>query len=222
MRILGREGEAMTDEERRIREKIILKKMKEVSLNQDWKNLTPEYPRPNRPGSLEGEDRLKTLENRRYKEMDKDERLLEKKEDSLLDVGADPCLQGSMISPSSMTKGLKRRSIDFLVRKKKGRGKPSKRTSSFEIRASCFQEDHRETFTSFSEDQGGGGNRANLLGLAQWHRRSCNPLGQGGCGIGADCRSVFETMEVCSFTGRSISGGAVGNYTHPVSWTSRC
>jgi TonB family protein len=88
MRILGRGGEAMTDEERRIREKIILKKMEEASLNQDWKKLTPEYPRPNRPGSLEGEDRLKALrESSDIKEIDKELKdYLKKKEDSLLDV----------------------------------------------------------------------------------------------------------------------------------------
>ncbi len=88
MRILGRGSEAMTDEERQIREKIILKKMEEASLNRDWKNLTPEYPRPNRPGSLEGEDRLKTFrESSEIKEMDKELKdYLKKKEDSLLDV----------------------------------------------------------------------------------------------------------------------------------------
>jgi TonB family protein len=88
MRILGRGGEAMTDEERRIREKILFKKMEEASLHQDWKTLTPEYPRANRPGSLEGEDRLKTLrESSDIKEMDKELKdYLKKKEDSLLDV----------------------------------------------------------------------------------------------------------------------------------------
>jgi TonB family protein len=88
MRILGRGGEAMTDEERRIREKVILKKMEEASLNQDWKSLVPEYPRPNRSGSLEGEDRLKALrESSDMKEMDKELKdYLKKKEDSLLNV----------------------------------------------------------------------------------------------------------------------------------------
>lgn len=88
MRILGRGGEAMTAEEKRIREDVILKKMEESSLNRDWKNLAPEYPRLNPTGSPEGKDRKKALqESPEFKEMEKELKdYLKKKEDSLLNV----------------------------------------------------------------------------------------------------------------------------------------
>jgi TonB family protein len=88
MRILGRGGEAMTLEEKQIREKVILKRMEEVTPSPDWKNLAPEYPRPNPPGAPGGEDRSKALRNSsEFKEMEKELKdYLKKKEDSLLDV----------------------------------------------------------------------------------------------------------------------------------------
>jgi TonB family protein len=88
MRIFGRGSEAMTAEEKQIREEVILKRMEEVSANPDWKNLAPEYPRQNRPGSPGGEDRSKVLrESPEFKEMDMElKEYLKKKEDSLLDV----------------------------------------------------------------------------------------------------------------------------------------
>ena len=88
MRIFGRGSEAMTTDEKRIREEVILKKMEEVSLNRDWKKLAPEYPRPNPTGSPEGQDRKKALqESSEFKELDKELKdYLKKKEDSLLNV----------------------------------------------------------------------------------------------------------------------------------------
>ncbi len=88
MRILGRSGEAMTADEKRIREEVILKKLEEASLNRDWKNLAPEYPRPNPTGFPEGKDRKTALqESSEFKELDKELKdYLKKKEDSLLNV----------------------------------------------------------------------------------------------------------------------------------------
>lgn len=45
-RILGWNGDETSQEEKRIREEVILKKMEEASVRQDWRTLAPEYPRP--------------------------------------------------------------------------------------------------------------------------------------------------------------------------------
>ncbi|PIX24157.1 MAG: hypothetical protein COZ69_06895, partial [Deltaproteobacteria bacterium CG_4_8_14_3_um_filter_45_9] len=45
-RILGWEKGQIPPEEKRIREEVILKKMEEASVHQDWRTLAPEYPRP--------------------------------------------------------------------------------------------------------------------------------------------------------------------------------
>lgn len=45
-KILGWNGDEISQEEKRIREELILKKMKEANVRQDWRTLAPEYPRP--------------------------------------------------------------------------------------------------------------------------------------------------------------------------------
>lgn len=45
-RILGWNGDETSQEEKRIREEVILEKMEEASVRQDWRALAPEYPRP--------------------------------------------------------------------------------------------------------------------------------------------------------------------------------
>lgn len=47
-RILGWNGDETSQEEKRIREEVILKKMDEASVRQDWRALAPEYPRPHK------------------------------------------------------------------------------------------------------------------------------------------------------------------------------
>ena len=60
-------------EENRIREEVILKKMEEASLRQDWKDLAPEYPRPRKLDPAGQKDRIKALKGSpEYKEMDKE------------------------------------------------------------------------------------------------------------------------------------------------------
>lgn len=82
-RILGwGEGE-VSQEERRIREEVILKKMEKASADQDWRTFAPEYPRPKKNESSTAEERMKALKNTtEFKEMDKEfKAYLEKKED---------------------------------------------------------------------------------------------------------------------------------------------
>lgn len=82
-RILGRETGGIPLEEKRIREEVILKKMEEASARQDWRDLTPEYPRLKKLEPLEGKDRIKALKGSpEFKEMERELKgYLRKKED---------------------------------------------------------------------------------------------------------------------------------------------
>jgi TonB family protein len=82
-RILGWQKNEGPLEEQRIREEVILKKMREASAHQDWRSLAPEYPRPKKLESLTGEERGKALKNsEEFKDMEKELRdYLKKKED---------------------------------------------------------------------------------------------------------------------------------------------
>jgi len=82
-RILGWEKKEIPLEEKRIREEVILKKMREASAHQDWRSFAPEYPRSRKLESLTGEERSKALKNsQEFKDMEKElKEYLEKKED---------------------------------------------------------------------------------------------------------------------------------------------
>jgi len=82
-RILGWDKGEIHPEERRIREEVILKKMREASALQDWRSFAPEYPRPKKFDSLTGEEKSKALKNSsELKEMEKElKEYLKKKED---------------------------------------------------------------------------------------------------------------------------------------------
>jgi len=82
-RILGWGESEVPQEEKRIREEVILKKMEKASADQDWRTLAPEYPRPKKNESPTAEERMKTLKNSaEFKEMDKEfNAYLKKKED---------------------------------------------------------------------------------------------------------------------------------------------
>jgi TonB family protein len=82
-RLLGLEKGLIPPEEKRIREEVILKKMEEASVREDWRRLAPEYPRAKKLESPNAEERLKALKNSsEVKEMDQElKEYLKKKED---------------------------------------------------------------------------------------------------------------------------------------------
>src|SRR4030042_6636517 len=85
-RILGRGRDRVPPEEKRIREELILKRMEEASVRQDWKDLVLEYPRPRKMESTETKDRWKSVkESPAFREMDQEgKQFLRKKEVTLL------------------------------------------------------------------------------------------------------------------------------------------
>jgi TonB family protein len=82
-RILGWEKREIPPEEKRIREEVILKKMREASAYQDWRPFATEYPRLKKLEPLPGEEKSKALKNSpEFKEIDKElKEYLKKKED---------------------------------------------------------------------------------------------------------------------------------------------
>jgi hypothetical protein len=84
-RILGWEEDWMPPEERRIREEVILKKMREANSDEDWRTFAPEYPRPRKMESLTAEEKKKVLrDSPEFQEMDRElKAYLRKKEDLL-------------------------------------------------------------------------------------------------------------------------------------------
>ena len=81
--ILGGTGGETPPEEKRIREEIILKKMDEASVQRDWRDLAPEYPRLKKTGPLDEKERAKVLrESPELREVERElKEYLVKKED---------------------------------------------------------------------------------------------------------------------------------------------
>jgi len=82
-RILGGSEGETSPEEKRIREEIILKKMDEASVQRDWRDLAPEYPRLKKTGPVDEKERVKILrESTELREVERDlKEYLVKKED---------------------------------------------------------------------------------------------------------------------------------------------
>jgi TonB family protein len=82
-RLLGWEKNEIPLEEKKIREEVILKKMREASADRDWRSFAPEYPRSKKMESLTEGERRKALKNsQEFKDMEKELRdYLRKKED---------------------------------------------------------------------------------------------------------------------------------------------
>jgi len=80
---LGWEKSEVPPEEKRIREEVILKKMKEASAHQDWRPFAPEYPRSRKLEPLtEEEKRIPLKSSQEFKDMEKElKEYLKKKED---------------------------------------------------------------------------------------------------------------------------------------------
>jgi TonB family protein len=120
-RILGWEKGEIPPEEKRIREEVILKKMEEAGVHQDWRILAPEYPRPRKPEASTAEEKLKTLKNSsEFKEMDKElKEYLKKKEDLFYPEAPTPSFRDATELTSLKDKGAEK-VIERLQRKKKG------------------------------------------------------------------------------------------------------
>ncbi len=82
-RILGWGKKEISPEEKRIREEVILKKMREASAYRDWRPFAKEYPRLKKIEPVPGEEKNKALRNSpEFKEIDKElKEYLKKKED---------------------------------------------------------------------------------------------------------------------------------------------
>jgi TonB family protein len=120
-RILGWEKGEIPPEEKRIREEVILKRMEEASIHQDWRTLAPEYPRPKKPESITAEEKLKSLKNSsEFKEMDKELKdYLKKKEDLFYPEAPTPSFKDATDLTSLKDKGAEK-VIERLQSKKKG------------------------------------------------------------------------------------------------------
>jgi len=106
-RILGWEKGAISPEEKRIREEVVLKKMEEASAREDWRTLAPEYPRPKKVETASIDEKTKVLKNSsEFKEMDEElKQYLKKKEDLLYPEAPTPSLKEAMDSISSKDHG---------------------------------------------------------------------------------------------------------------------
>ncbi len=106
-RILGWDKGEIPPEERRIREEVILKKMREASALQDWRSFASEYPRPKKFDSLTGEEKTQALKNSsEFKEMEKElKEYLKKKEDLFHLEPPIPPLKDEIDSLQSKDKG---------------------------------------------------------------------------------------------------------------------
>ncbi|HUL22701.1 MAG TPA: energy transducer TonB [Thermodesulfobacteriota bacterium] len=106
-RILGWEKGALSPEEKRIREEVVLKKMEEASAREDWRTLAPEYPRPKKLETANADEKMKALkDSSEFKEMDEElKQYLKKKEDLLYPEAPVPSLKEAMDSLSSKEDG---------------------------------------------------------------------------------------------------------------------
>ena len=106
-RILGWERGALSPEEKRIREEVVLKKMEEASAREDWRTLAPEYPRSRKLETASADEKMKALKNSsEFKEMDQElKQYLKKKEDLFYPEAPIPSLKEAMDSISFKDKG---------------------------------------------------------------------------------------------------------------------
>lgn len=97
--VLGlKKKDEIPPEEKKIREKVILKKMEEAAVQQDWKALAIEYPKPKKIEASTDEERIKRLkESPEFKNLDKElEGYLRKKEDQFIPDPPVPSLKDAL------------------------------------------------------------------------------------------------------------------------------
>jgi TonB family protein len=126
-RILGWEKSAISPEEKRIREEVVLKKMEEASAREDWRTLAPEYPRLKKLETPKTDEKTKVVKNSsEFKEMDEElKQYLKKKEDLLYPEAPVPSLKEAMDSMSSKNHGTEKVVRRLLnARGGNGQGKP--------------------------------------------------------------------------------------------------
>ena len=126
-RLLGWETREVPPEEKRIREEVILKKMKEANATQDWKSLAPEYPHPNKVEGATEEERMKAFRNSpEFKEIEKTlTEYLKQKEDLLPPESPLPSLKEGLELPPRKDKGMEKIIEGLLSSKEKDSpGKP--------------------------------------------------------------------------------------------------
>ncbi len=71
--IIGWNKDDISSEEKRIREEVILKKMREADLNKDWRGFASEYPTPPKIEASTDEERLKLLKKLQvFKEVERE------------------------------------------------------------------------------------------------------------------------------------------------------
>jgi len=108
-------------EERKIREEVILKKMEEAAIKQDWKSLAMEYPKPKKNEPSTDEERIKMLkESPEFKNLDRElEGYLKKKEDQFLPEPPVPSLKDALDIPRAKDKGAEKIIERLLASKEK-------------------------------------------------------------------------------------------------------
>jgi len=109
-RFLGWEMREIPPEEKRIREEVILKKMKEANATQDWKSLAPEYPRPSKIEGATEEERMKAFKDSpEFKEIEKAlTAYLKQKEDLFPPESPLPPLREGLELPPRKDKGMEK------------------------------------------------------------------------------------------------------------------
>lgn len=120
-RILGWGKVAIPPEEERIREEIILKKMREASAREDWRTLAPEYPRMRKLDPSKADEKMKTLkESSEFREIDQEVKgYLKKKEDLIYPEAPIPSLKEATDLISRKDKGTEK-VVERLLRSKGG------------------------------------------------------------------------------------------------------
>jgi TonB family protein len=125
-RILGWEKGEIPLEEKRIREEVILKKMREASAYQDWRSFAKEYPRLKKLEPLPEEEKRKALKNSpEFNEISKELKEYLKKKEDLFNVEPPiPSLKDE-VDPLSWRDKASEKVIERLLSKKE-RASPEK------------------------------------------------------------------------------------------------
>ncbi|MFB3883702.1 MAG: energy transducer TonB [Thermodesulfobacteriota bacterium] len=125
-RILGWQKGEISPEEKRIREEVILKKMREASAYQDWRFFAPEYPRLKKLESLSEEERRKALKDSpEFNEIEKELKEYLKKRENLLNIEPSIPPLKDEVNPISLRDRGAERAIERLLSKKE-KGAPEK------------------------------------------------------------------------------------------------
>ncbi|MDI7260089.1 MAG: hypothetical protein QME90_09230 [Thermodesulfobacteriota bacterium] len=121
-RILGlKKKDEIPPEEKRIREEVILKKMEEAAISQDWRSLAIEYPKLKKIEAPTEEERMKALrDSQEFKKLEEElKEYLKKKEDQLLPEPPVPSLKDALEIARLKDKGAEKITERLLAVKEK-------------------------------------------------------------------------------------------------------